>query len=51
VRVGGVKLQPFAVGVGLRPGCVLPPLLFLVYISVSNSGQNFKTRVSGSWEK
>jgi len=33
VRFGRVKSQPFTVSVGLRQGRVLPPLLFIVYIS------------------
>jgi len=32
VRVGGVKLQPFIVGVGLWQGCVLYPFLFITYM-------------------
>ena len=31
--VGGVISQPFTVGVGLRQGRVLSPLLFIVYIN------------------
>jgi len=30
VRVGGVKSQPFTVGVGLRQKCVLSPFLLMV---------------------
>jgi len=32
VNVDEVKSQPFSVGAGLRKWCVLPPLLFIVYI-------------------
>jgi len=35
VRVRRVKSRPFTIGVGLRQGCVLSPLLFKVYISGS----------------
>jgi len=31
-RVGEVELQTFTVGIDLRQGCVLAPLLFIVYI-------------------
>ena len=33
VRVNGKQSKPFHVGVGLRQGCVLPPLLFIVYMN------------------
>ena len=32
-RVGGVMSQPFTVTVGLRQGCVLSPLFFIVYMN------------------
>jgi exonuclease III len=32
VRVGGIKSTSFTVGVGLRQGCVLSPLLFIIYM-------------------
>ena len=32
VRLNGVKSSSFTVGVGLRQGCVLSPLLFIVYM-------------------
>ena len=32
VRVNGSKSTPFTVGVGLRQGCVLSPLLFILYM-------------------
>jgi len=35
VCVGRVKSRPFTVGVRLRQGCVLSPLLFIVYVSGS----------------
>jgi len=42
VRVGGIKSQPFTVGVWLQQACVLSgpsPLLFIIYISeVTNWG-------------
>ena len=37
VRVGRVKSWRFTVGVGLRQGCMLPPLLFKGYISGSQA--------------
>ena len=33
VRVNGKQSKPFHVGVGLRLGCVLSPLLFIVYMN------------------
>ena len=33
VRVNGKQSNPFHVGVGLRQGCVLSPLLFIVYMN------------------
>ena|SRR5688572_24975606 len=32
VRVNGSKSRPFTVGVGLRQGCVLSPLLFITFM-------------------
>ena len=33
VRINGKQSKPFHVGVGLRRGCVLSPLLFIVYMN------------------
>ena len=33
VRINGKQSKPFHVGVGLRQGCVLSPLLFIVYMN------------------
>ena len=33
IRVNGKQSKPFHVGVGLRQGCVLSPLLFIVYMN------------------
>ena len=32
VRVNGMKTKPFSVNIGLRQGCVLSPLLFIIYM-------------------
>jgi hypothetical protein len=32
VRVNSIKSKSFAVGTGLRQGCVLSPLLFIIYM-------------------
>ena len=36
VRVNGKQLKPFNMGVGLRQGCFLSPLLFIVYMNWIN---------------
>ena len=47
VRVNGIKTKPFSACVGLREGCALSPLLFIIYIdkidkhSSSSSGVTF----------
>ena len=47
VRVNGMKKKPFNVSVGLRQGCVLPLLLFIIYMDMidkncfSSSGATF----------
>ena len=33
VRVNRMQSKPFRVGVGLRQGCVLSPLLFIIYMN------------------
>jgi len=33
VRVSGKQLKPFLVGVGLRQGCILSSLLFIIYMN------------------
>ena len=48
ILVGGVKSQPLTVGVGLRQGCVLSSLLFIVYMNWIESQPS--RRRCHSWE-
>jgi len=51
VRVGRVKSRPFTVGVGLWQGCLLSPLLFIVYNStwIGWTVKAESRRVSQQW--
>ena len=48
MRINGIKTKSFSVNVGLRQGCVLSPLLFIIYMdkldqdSFSSSGVIFQ---------
>jgi len=47
VRVDGVKSQPFTVCAGLRQGCALPQLLFIVEMNWIDSHSQVDKRVTG----
>ena len=49
VRVGAVKSQPFAAGVGLWQWCALPPLLFTIYMDwIDESTRVLLLKAAGS---